>query len=82
MFYIYKYVYYYAGTFNVPTSGPIVDLDENRMKFKSIEDAKQWLKNEGVTDQLSKQTFQNEGRYTLFYGEYSRPKYQIRKVRS
>lgn len=81
MFYIYKYVYYYAGTLYAPESGPVLDVSENRIKFKSIEEAIKWLKNEGVTSKVTNQTFQNEGRYTLFHGEYARPKYQIRKLR-
>ena len=81
MFYIYKKVFYYSGALYAPESGPVLDVSENRIKFKSIASAIQWLKNEGITDQLSKQTFQNEGRYILFHGEYARPKYQIRKLR-
>ena len=51
------------------------------LKFSTIDEAKQYLSDQGVTWEQSNQTFK---RYGLFYccnGEYDRPQYQIRKVR-
>ena len=74
--------YYHIGTYGAKKDGSMVHpVWGDRYEFDSIQQAKDYLKEEGITWQVTPRTFQYEGNYTLFHGEYSRPSYHIRKIR-
>ena len=81
MYKINKVHFYYEGTLNTPKDGAILDDNQQPILFESIDEAVQYLKEQNVTNQLSKQSFQFQGTYVLFHGEYSRPRYNIRKTK-
>ena len=85
MFYILKKYFYLSGTFNAPKSGPMVkewNYPAEILTFESIKAAQKHLLQWGIDDQISAQTFEHSGRYVLSHGEFARPKFQIRKMRS
>ena len=84
MYYILIQYFFHPGTFNVPTDDYIRDEYRcgRRITFDSVAAAKDYLAGEGVTWEVTPQHYQFEGNYTLRHGEYSRPSYKIRKMRS
>ncbi len=82
MYYILVKYYYHRGTYGARKNGPMSHpVYEDKYEFETLEEAKEHLKENGITWKVSNQTYQYEGNYTLFHGEYQRPSYQIRKVR-
>lgn len=82
MYYILVKYYYHIGTYGARKDGPMIHYNSGeRFEFKSLNQAKAFLAEKGITWQVTPQTFQLEGNYTLFHGEYSRPSYHIRKIR-
>ena len=81
-YYILIKYYYHIGTYGAKKDGPMGHpMWGDRYEFDSIQQAKDDLREEGITWQVTPRTFQYEGNYTLFHGEYSRPSYHIRKIR-
>ena len=82
MYYILIKYYYHVGTYGARKSAPLGHpVWGGQYEFKTIDEAKNLLKEKGITWQVSPQTYQYEGNYTLLHGEYSRPSYHIRKIR-
>jgi len=82
-YYIYGRYYYY----NANHDGPVTDIDvyggRNRLEFDSKQAAEKYVKEVLGADENYKGNFwQQSGTYVTSWGEYSRPDYQIRKVRT
>lgn len=80
MYKINKVHFYYQGT-KAPKDGAIVDDNQQPILFESIDEAVQYLKEQNITIQLTKQSFEFQGTYVLYHNEYSRPIYQVRKTK-
>ena len=83
MFYIYQSVFYYPGTINAPKNGALTEFyDNEKLQFQTREEAIAYLENRyGKLGNIKGNSYQKQGRYVCSHGEYSRPTYQIRKIR-
>ena len=75
-----KVHFYYQGT-KAPKDGAIVDDNQQPILFATLQEAVEYLKEQNITNQITKQSFQFQGTYVLFHGEYSRPIYNIRRTK-
>jgi hypothetical protein len=71
MYYINIHFFFYNGH-------PIERIDRS---FDTLEEAKQFLANIGVTWQISPQAYKSAGLYRLSHAEYTRPTFKIRRSR-
>lgn len=82
MYYVNIQHFYYQGTFNTPKDGPMTDRWGDKKIFKSVQHAKEYLWSIGITETITKQSLTSDGMYYLEHGEYERPQYKIRKIRT
>ena len=81
-YYILTKFFYYKGTFNAPKDQPVCNDNQETITFDSKKDAEKYLCDLGIRNNYKGSTWTAEGQYFLEHGEYDRPEYQIRKVRT
>jgi hypothetical protein len=83
-YYILVKYYYYSSTLYPRLDHPMIDWSSDKtLLFDTLESARKYLESQGIDILIKgKQTYTSSGRYVLEHGEYDRPDYQIRKVRS
>ena len=85
-YYIRAQYFYYSGTYGAPIDGPLTDGYGQRLEFADRDEAAAHLCEitefgEGMActrDEDGRYSF--AGTYVCAHGEYSRPRYSIRKV--
>jgi len=54
----------------------------NDLTFKTLDEAVKHLNDMGINYQVTKQTYEPSGVYVTSWGEYDRPLYHIRKMKT
>ena len=82
MFYIYTEFFFYSGTINKQNNGALRDENGTVLTFESKEDARKFLVSQyGPLLPYKGCQYYNVS-YCLSHGEYERPTYKIRKIRT
>ena len=83
-YYILVKYYYYFPHWYARKDHPLIDWSsEEPLVFDTLASAQKFLQSQGIDILVKgKQTYTSSGHYVLDHGEYDRPDYQIRKVRS